>query len=324
MLLLLEFTLEGRVLRNPEEVALRLAPAGQVIDFLLTPFSFLLLALWGHSHQAQAGAAPMTEDALRTWVEEGQPEGSLEKGERKMIYSIFQFRETLAREIMVPRIDILALDINTPWHEVIDALTSTGHSRVPVYEETIDNIVGILYAKDLLRAKEAPPALSMLRTILRPAYFVPEAKKVDELMTEMQSRRVHVAVVVDEYGGVAGMVTLEDILEEIIGEIRDEYDQAEELPYQQVSPHEFIFQGRVALDEVNELMGAHLEKDAADTLGGFISRQLGRVPASGDQVTTDELSMVVEQVSGKRIRRVRARRIEVIGEKETRETNANG
>lgn len=324
VLLMLEFVLEGRVLHNPEEAALILAPVGRLIDFLLTPASTLLLALWGHPGYSGRQAAPMTEDALRTWVEEGQAEGSLEKDERKMIYSIFQFGETLVREIMVPRIDILSLDINTPWPEVINVLTSSGHSRVPVFEDNVDNIVGILYVKDLLRVKEATPSLSTVRPILRPAYFVPEAKKVDELMTEMQSKRVHLAVVVDEYGGVAGLVTLEDILEEIIGEIRDEYDQAEELPYQQAGPHEYIFQGRVTLDEVNELMGVHLETDAAETLGGFISRQLGRVPANGDRVETDEISLAVEQVIGKRIRRVRARKVEPAEEKEIGKEDANG
>jgi CBS domain containing-hemolysin-like protein len=295
-----------------------------VIDFLLAPFSGVLLALWSHPGYTPGAASPVTEDALRTWVEEGQAEGSLEKDERKMIYSIFQFGETLAREIMVPRIDVLALDIDTPWQEVINELTASGHSRVPVYEGTIDNIVGILYVKDLLRVKEATPSLSTVRSILRPAYFVPEAKKVDELMTEMQSRRVHLAVVVDEYGGVAGLVTLEDILEEIIGEIRDEYDQGEELPYQQAGPGEYLFQSGVSLAEVNELMSVRLETDAADTLGGFIARQLGRVPVKGDRVATDEVSLEVEQVSGKRIRRIRARKVEPVEYKEVGEEDAKG
>ena len=316
ILLLIEFAIEGRVFRNPEEVALRVAPLGQLIDFCLTPFSILLLALWGHPGYPQKGMTSVTEDALRIWVEEGQSQGSLEKDERKMIYSIFQFRETLVREVMVPRIDICALEANTPWPEVIEALTSSGHSRVPVYDENIDNIIGVLYAKDLLRVKDPQVSPGLLRETLRPAYFVPEAKKVEELMTEMQARRVHVAIVVDEYGGVAGMVSLEDILEEIIGEIRDEYDQAEELLYQQIAPHEYIFQGRVVLDSFNEVMDAHLDKETADTLGGFISHQLGRVPAGGDRVETEEVILVVEQVNGRRIRRVRAWRKEPAGSKE--------
>jgi putative hemolysin len=316
VLLLIEFAIEGRVFRNPEEVALRVAPLGQLIDFFLTPFSILLLALWGHPGYPQKGMTSVTEDALRIWVEEGQSQGSLEKDERKMIYSIFQFRETLVREVMVPRIDICSLEVNTPWPEVIEALTSSGHSRVPVYEENIDNIIGMLYAKDLINEKDLYASPGLFREILRPAYFVPEAKKVEELMTEMQARRVHVAIVVDEYGGVAGMVSLEDILEEIIGEIRDEYDQAEELLYQQIASHEFIFQGRVVLDSFNEVMDAHLDKETADTLGGFISHQLGRVPAGGDRVETEEVILEVEQVNGRRIRRVRAWRKEPAGSKE--------
>jgi putative hemolysin len=324
LLLLVEFTLEGRILRRPESLALRLLPLARLLDFILTPVTFLLTLLWGRPNLAPGMAFPVTEDALRTWVEAGREDGgSLEPGERKMIYSIFQFGETLAREVMVPRIDLTAFEVNMPLAEAIEALNKTGHSRVPVYEETIDNIVGLLYAKDLLLVKDQPFSLTALRDRLRPAFFIPETKKVDEVLSEMQARRIHVAIVVDEYGGVAGMVTLEDIVEEIVGEIRDEYDQGEEQLYQQVGPDEFLFAGSIGLDDFNEVMGTHLEKEEADTLAGFIYSQMGRVPAGGEQVALDGLVLTVEQVSGRRIRKVRAQRIQPTQEKEIEGSNAD-
>jgi CBS domain containing-hemolysin-like protein len=177
---------------------------------------------------------------------------------------------------------------------------------VPVYEETVDNIIGLLYAKDLLRVRLDEQSLSSLRSLLRPAYFIPEAKKVDELLREMQSRSYHMALVVDEYGGIAGLVTMEDIVEEIVGEIRDEYDQSEERIFEKVSDNEYIFHGRIDLDAFNNVMNTHIPKDVADTLGGFIYSQIGRVPVGGEQIEVENLLLTVELVSGRRIRRVRA------------------
>lgn len=323
VVLLLESVVEGQALRNPEEWLIHLTPVGEVISFLLTPISVLAAALMGYTGTAQPALSQVTEDELKNWVQAGQPEGSLEKGEREMIYSIFRFRDTLAREVMVPRIDIQALEINTPLSEAIDMMEKSGHSRVPVYEENIDNIVGLLYSKDLLRVRQESKTLKARPDLLRPAYFVPEAKKADEMLTEMQSRRIHMAIVVDEYGGVAGMVTLEDIVEEIIGEIQDEYDQAEEMLFQQVSPDEYVFQGRIDLDDVNDVMGSHLAKDGTDTLGGLIYGQMGRIPAEGESVEVDSLLLTVEQVTGRRIRKVRAKRIQPKPEVEVDENNAD-
>lgn len=323
LLLMLEYALEGRILPNPESWALALAPLGALVDFLLTPVSALLLALLGYTAQPN-NASEMTEDDLRNWVEVGRPEGSLEKEERKMIYSIFHFGETLAREIMVPRIDILALDITATLAEAFSALSKSGHSRVPVYEETVDNIIGLLYAKDLLGVHRAEnEILTGMRELIRPAYFVPEAKKADDLLTEMQTRRIHMAIVVDEYGGVAGLVTLEDIMEEIIGEIQDEYDQAEEMLYQQVNANEYLFLGRIDLNDFNEIMGSHLEKESTDTLGGFIYNEIGRVPTGGESIEADGVVLTVEQVSKRRIRKVRARKHQPTEEMEVEQSDAD-
>jgi CBS domain containing-hemolysin-like protein len=323
LLLIFEIVIEGLVLPRAETLALRLSLLAAAIDLLVSPLSSLLMLLLGSPTMLQVRMAPVTESELKSWVEEGQAEGSLEQGERRMIYSIFQFGDTLAREIMVPRIDVLALDINTPVEEAIQALTKSGHSRVPVYEEAVDNVMGLLYAKDLLKAKlETADKLASLRDLLRPAYFVPEAKKVDELLREMQARSVHVALVVDEYGGIAGLVTMEDIVEEIVGEIRDEYDQSEELLFQKISDKEFVFQGRIDLDDFNEIIGANLTKDVADTLGGFIYGQIGRVPAGGEQVQIDDILLKVETVSGRRIHTVRAFCCQTVSEAEGKENEA--
>ena len=309
----IEFTVEGIILKGPENAALQLAFLGKLLDIVFTPFSMLMTTLLGPNASAVRFAA-ITDDDLRHWVETGQQEGSLEKGEREMIYSIFRFGDTLAREIMVPRIDLLALDIDATIGEARNAFMQTGHSRVPVYEETIDNVVGLLYAKDLLGSMDDSVTIVSQRQMLRTAYFVPEAKKVDELLTEMQSRGVHMTLVVDEYGGVAGVVTLEDIVEEIVGEIRDEYDQMEEQLYQQINDNEYIFLGRVDLDDFNEIISMDIATDNADTLGGFIYGEMGHVPTAGESITTGGVEFTVEEVVGRRILKVRVRSLHNIAE----------
>jgi len=291
LMLIIEFSLENWVMRDPDQWSLRMVNFGRVILFLFTPLTFLpqfvLKPVEGHQNHAQ-----FTEDELKTWVESDEEPGSLEREERQMIYSIFQFGDTLTREIMVPRIDILSLDIYTTQAEAIQAFLSSGHSRLPVYEATIDNVIGLLYAKDLLAVSQKQDGeLESLSHLLRPAYFVPETKKVDELLAEMQSQRIHMGIVVDEYGGVAGLVTLEDIVEEIVGEILDEYDNAnEEILYQELDDKEYLFQGRIGLDDFNEVMNSQLPKDEADTLAGYLYDQMGRVPQGGEGIVAGGLS----------------------------------
>jgi putative hemolysin len=246
----------------------------------------------------------ITEEEIMTLVDAGQEVGVIEEDEKEMIYSVFAFGDTLAREVMVPRIDIVALDIEASVEEALDVVIRAGHSRIPTYEGTIDNIVGVLYAKDLLQLWQDKRETVSLREVLRPAYFVPESKHVDELLEEMQQRKVHIVVVVDEYGGTAGVVTIEDIVEEIVGEIQDEYD-AEEPTVEQTGDKEFIFNARVDLDDVNRLMGTAFPTEMDDTLGGFIYSQLGKVPVPGEIVRFDGLVIQVLTVSGRRIRKVR-------------------
>jgi CBS domain containing-hemolysin-like protein len=321
-LMTVEFIVEGTVLREPERWSLRLGSFTRGLILLVTPLVFLPVLLL-KARWPDPVAAQMTEDELKTWVQSEQQEGGLEREERQMIYSIFQFSNTLAREIMVPRMDMLAFEISTPLSEATRAFTRTGHSRVPVYEDDIDNIVGLLYAKDILHLLQDGRETGSLRDLLRPAYFVPDTKKADALLTEMQTQRIHMAIVVDEYGGVAGLVTLEDIIEEIIGEIQDEYDLTEEELVHQDGPNDYVFLGRIDLDDFNEVMDSNIPKVESDTLAGFLYDHFGRVPHDGESFQTDDLLLTIEQVTGRRIRRVRAQRLipEEKGDKENAPTD---
>ena len=310
----LEWAVDAAICRNPESWAMRLAPSVRIVGLILSPLLALPLLL--DRRRAQEPVGTVTEEELKSMVDAGHEGGVLEQDERQMIYSIFEMGDTLVREIMLPRIYITALEVHTPLEQALDIFLQSGHSRVPVYEESVDNILGLLYAKDLLKVWREAIQIASLRSLLRPAYFIPEAKVVDELLAEMQSKRVHMAVVVDEYGGVAGLVTMEDIVEEIVGEIRDEYDQSEELPYTQIGEGEYIFLGRADLGDFNELMESHLPMDEAETLGGFIYNQMGRVPLSGESLQVDNLELTVEQVSKRRIRKVRARKLPRAEEKD--------
>jgi CBS domain containing-hemolysin-like protein len=299
---------------------MRLAPYVRSLTVILSPLLVLPLAIGRRKGEAQEPVSTVTEAELKSMVDAGHEGGVLEGDERQMIYSIFELGDTLVREIMLPRIYINALEVSTPLAEAVDALVKSGHSRMPVYAESVDNILGLLYAKDLLRvwnqvlagnqalAGRQGEQIDSLRSLLRPATFVPEAKKVDELLEEMQAGHVHMAMVVDEYGGIAGLVTLEDIFEEIVGEIQDEYDQSEEAPYILVGEGEYVFQGKVDLRDFNEVMGSQLPTEETETLGGFIYEQVGRVPSSGENLQVGDISLTIEQVTGRRIRKVRAKK----------------
>lgn len=307
-----EFFLENLALRRPIRWALRLAPLVAVVEFLLSPFISVILRLGRTvAHSPYGRRYPLvTEEEIMTLVDAGEEGGIIEGEEKAMIYSIFQLDDTLAREVMVPRIDVLAFEDSTLLEEATRTLLETGYSRAPVYRDSIDDIVGLIYVKDLLAAWQDRNGPSTVGDLSRKAYFVPEAKRVDDLLTEMQSHRIQMAIVVDEYGGTAGLVTFEDIVEEIVGEVRDEYDDAEELPFIQIEDDEYVFDGGIDLDDVNNLVGASLPKETSETLGGYIYGHLGRVPHPGEQLKAGGLNLIVEQVVGRRIRKVRARRID--------------
>lgn len=307
LLSLVEWAAEERASFNPERTVDRFHAYIRFLILILYPVTALILLIYHPRKELEPSPAQVTEDELMNLVDAGQQEGYILQDERKMIYSIFQLGDTVAREIMVPRIDITALDVNLPVDQAASLLLASGFSRVPVYEETIDNILGVLYARDLLRVSQLDDQTASIRELARPAYFVPESKKVIELLAEMQAQRVHMAIIVDEYGGVAGVVTLEDIVEEVVGEIHDEFDQAEELPYTKINDSEYVFQGRIDIDDFNEVIGIELPDDDADSLGGFIYNRIGRVPIAGESIQVNLLQLTVEQVIGRRIRKIRAR-----------------
>ena len=257
----------------------------------------------------QAGAL-VTEEEIKALVETGQAQGVLEPKEREMISSIFEMGDKEVREVMIPRTDLVAIDVHTAMPDVIDQITRVGHSRLPVYEGSADNIVGVLFVKDLFRRLAKGERNLELQRLLRSAHFVPETKKVDELLREMQRDKMHLAIVVDEYGGTAGIVTLEDLVEEIVGEIRDEYEVEQEMVLP-VSENEAVMDARVPFEEVRETFDLGIEpSEDYDTLGGFITNQLGRFPRQGESIEAAGARFTVETVEAKRIRRVRITRLE--------------
>jgi CBS domain containing-hemolysin-like protein len=279
--------------------------------FLFSPVVALMLAISRTFSKAVGGediTETITEEEIMTLVDAGEKAGTIEDEEKEMIYSVLQFGETLAREVMVPRIDVVALDIETSLMDAVHEFIESGHSRIPVYEESIDNIKGLLYAKDVLSDLQHGSKKSM-REMLRPVYFVPETKRADILLKELQSRKVHMALVVDEYGGTAGLVTIEDLLEEIVGDIRDEYDLHEEAEFERHSDDEFTVDAAINIDDFNALFDTQLSDDDADTLGGYIYNHFGRVPLVGETVEAHGFLIRIEEVEGQRIRKVRVTRV---------------
>jgi putative hemolysin len=300
--------------RHAQGTLLLLAFPLELVTWLTRPIVTVLFRVTQVIVRPFGGTAPqpgvVTEDQIRALIETGQAQGVLERKEQEMISSIFEMGDKTVAEVMVPRTDIVGLDVDTSPQELLDRITTVGHSRIPVYEGSADNIVGILYVKDVFRRIARGDRQLELRQFLRPAVFVPETKKVDALLREMQKGKVHIAIVVDEYGGTAGLVTIEDLVEEIVGEIRDEYDVEHELVLP-VSENEALMDARIPFEDVRETFGLEVRPtEAYDTLGGFVTAQLGRFPRQGESFEAAGARFVVETIEGKRIRRVRVTRLQ--------------
>lgn len=248
---------------------------------------------------------PLTsEEEIKTILEVAESEEVIEAEEAEMIHSIFDFGDTVVREVMAPRPDMVVVDAGTPLDEVLDLALKHGFSRIPVIAQNIDNIVGIVYAKDVVkRLRNGSRRVRRASEIAREAIFVPESKKVIELLREMQERKSHMAIVIDEYGGTAGLVTMEDVLEEIVGEISDEYDR-DEPPVTEIDEETLRVDARVSIDELNDLLGTQLPNTEWDSVGGLVGGTLGRVAAEGDRVRLDGVEFEVEKTKGRRIRKV--------------------
>jgi CBS domain containing-hemolysin-like protein len=294
---------------SPDLWALAVARPLHLAGLILTPFVAPVAELARRAGNGDLvfGSPIARGDEVRALVDAGEEEGLIEEDEKEMIVGVFGLSDTKVREVMVPRIDVVAIPSDASLDEALDAIIGAGHSRLPVYHDTLDDIRGLLYAKDLLTAFRTRDYSVDLTSRLRDPYFVPESKPVDELLTELQSRKVHMAIVVDEYGGTAGIVTIEDLLEEIVGEIQDEYDK-EESRILLVSEDEGIFHAGVDIDDVNRLMGIELPTEEVDTLAGLVLDSLGRVPEIGEWATFPDARIEVQSVTGRRIHRVRVLR----------------
>ncbi|PYM48381.1 MAG: hemolysin, partial [Candidatus Rokuibacteriota bacterium] len=275
------------------------------LSVLVWPFRVLLggltaLTLRVVGSERKQGEPEISEEELRTLVDVGAREGIVDRTEREMIHKVFELEDRLVREVMVPRPDMFCLDLATPPPDILPLLREHLHSRVPVFDETVDQIVGVLYTKDLLPYLRGLPPGFDVRAHLHPPYFVPESKRADALLREFQAKKLHLAIVVDEYGGTAGLVTLEDLLEELVGEIRDEFDEEERL-IQKLDATTYRVSGKLSIEELNAATGLNLPNESFDTVGGWVLDLFGRVPHKGEKAHTDEVTVAVEKVQRTRI-----------------------
>jgi CBS domain containing-hemolysin-like protein len=298
--------------QHPERSALLAAPTVSVVAGL-PPLRLLARGLIGLANWILPGRGLkegpfISEEELLAMADVAADEDVIDRSERTLIRSIIQFGDTVVREVMVPRPDMLSVEGRDRISDVIELTINAGKSRIPVYDQGIDDIVGVAFAKDLLRAEREGKGGDEVRTIAREAHFVPETKRVNELMREMQRQKFHIAVVVDEYGGTAGLVTLEDLIEELVGEIVDEYD-VEETPWERLANGDVRVTAKMPVDELNELVGAELPDGDWDTVGGLVFGHLGHVPIEGESVDVDGVRLTAEKVQGRRINRVRVSKI---------------
>ena len=300
------------VARSPRRWQRMLRPFVSVVRLVFRAPAALLdapvdaLARAWHAYPTN-GEGEIEEQILLSELDEAS--AALEEEERQMIRGVMEMEFRSVREVMVPRTDITALDIEDGFKAVAEVMVEQGYSRVPVYEENIDNIIGIAHAKEVLKRLARGEEQTDLRSVLRPARHVPESKKIHEMLTEMKQRQISIAIAVDEYGGTAGLVTVEDLLEEIVGEIRDEYD-VEEQPVQLVTPNEAIVDARLPIEELGEMFDIEIEKDLDfDSIGGFIVNELGRMPNVGDQVGIDGIRLKVLSITGRRVKKVRVTKV---------------
>jgi putative hemolysin len=302
---------KGLALGNPDRIALTVSGPITLFAKIVSPLVAVLVALT-RLISKPFGIDPtrtpeLSAAEIRLIVEQGSQQGVLEAEEEQMISAVMSLSDSKLHEVMVPRIDIAAIDQEASFDDAVTLVLTEGHSRTPLYKESVDHIVGILYAKDLLRIIAAGGPRPRLRDIMRPALFVPESQAVDDLLNELQRRRVHMAIVLDEYGGTAGLVTIEDLLEEIVGEIQDEFDEEEPMKVI-VREGEAILDGRADIDEMGELVDPALEledDEEYDTVGGFVYHRIGRVPVVGDTVAVDPFKITVIKVIGRRVGKVR-------------------
>jgi putative hemolysin len=299
--------------KDVKKVAMRSSLLLTVFYYLFYPIAAVLelltVTLSGKNNKGH-NKYLLSEEELRVLVDVGEEKGALKKDEKEMIHSIFELGETIVREIMVPRTDMVCIEEGATFTQVLNLVKEKLHSRIPVYKDKVDNITGILYLKDLLPFIRKRNKMEIdIAKLAHTPYFVPEQKKINELLREFQREKIHMAVVVDEYGGTAGIVTLEDIIEEIVGEIQDEYDQ--EMPlFTKIDDNSWIISGGMQIDEMAETLGIELpDEEGIETLAGFLLGQFGNVPKKNAKIQWNNLEFVVEKIAKRRIQQVRVKRI---------------
>ena len=309
-LIFAEIAPKSLALRYNEILALRLGRPVNWLTRVLRPLIFGLtwvgtLPLRVLSRNAGVTGPFVTEEEIKAQIAEAEREGVVELEERQMIHGVLELTDKVAREVMVPRVDVTGVEASGSVDDVVNLIVETGHSRIPVYDRTIDDIVGVVYAKDVLRQRGRGDVT--VRKLAREPYFTPEFKNAAELLHDMQVRKVHFAVVVDEYGGTAGVITIEDLLEEIVGEIRDEYDVAEQEEVQFLSDREVLVSARLSLEDVKEMLNLEVDTEEvdADSVGGLVYERLGEIPKPGATVEIGDMTMIVETVRRQSIQIIR-------------------
>ncbi len=300
-----EITPKNAATINSSKLALAYIPIIKIFMTVMTPVIFIVnllsrgvLFLLRIDPNAKNNA--MTEDELRTIVDVSHEDGVIESEEKEMIYNVFDLGDARAKDVMVPRVHVTFADVNSTYHELLEIFKEDKYTRLPVYEDTTDNVIGTINMKDLLLFDNREHF--HVRDILREAYFTYEYKSISELLVEMRDASFNIAIVLDEYGETAGLITLEDILEEIVGEIHDEYDENEENFVQKVNDLEYIVEGSLSLDDLNDRLDLELESEDYDSLGGFIIQRLDRLPEVGDEFTTEDgIRMIVDRLDKNRV-----------------------
>ncbi len=307
LLIFVEVTPKTLAIRRAERLALVAAgPVDRLAGFLRPVLWFITLVSRAITGGRAARAPYLTEQELMTLLHVSEEEGVIEEGERVMIHGIIEIGDKLVREVMIPRTDVTALPREATLSQIVRLSRESGHTRLPVYEGDLDHIVGLVNIKDVVQPLYDRVADFKLDSVLRPISYTPESKKVDELLHQMQSEKIHMMVVVDEYGGTAGLVTLEDLLEEIVGEIRDEFDVAEEEPVLVISDREALVDARYPMEELNDLLRLGLQESGDyDSVGGYVYATLGEVPKTGATFDSGNLHWKVEKVNERRIEKVR-------------------
>lgn len=302
-------------LEKSDKIALAVAKPIKILFTITSPVVKMLAFMTNVIAKLLGGSntvdnSHITEEEIRLMINVGEEKGIFQETETNMINSIFEFDDTAAKEVMTPRTHIIAVSVEATIDEILETIVEENFSRIPVYENSIDNVIGLLYVKDLfaLIKKNTEWEIS-LRDLIRPAYFVPEYKKIDELFKEMQKSKTHIAIVIDEYGGTAGLLTIEDLLEEIVGNIFDEYDDVV-LEFEQLDDDTYLVDGLLSVSEINDLMHLDLPEEEFDTISGMILSLSGKMPEVGEEVQFDDVAFRIEEVDDKRISKIKIGKVD--------------